>query len=59
MAAAGPVRYSLDAFARRYHRFPGFLPEPHVPSRVFTGNIADDAAVQAWVLSVMESKATP
>jgi len=33
--------------------------EPHVPSRVFTGNIADDAAVQAWVLSVMESKATP
>ena len=33
--------------------------EPHVPSRVFTGNIADDAAVRAWVLSVMESKATP
>ncbi len=33
--------------------------EPHVPSRVFTGNIADDTAVQAWVLSVMESKATP
>ena len=33
--------------------------EPHVPSRMFTGNIADDAAVQAWVLSVMESKSTP
>lgn len=33
--------------------------EPHVPSRVFTGNIADDAAVRAWVLSVMASQATP
>jgi hypothetical protein len=33
--------------------------EPHVPSGMFTGNIADDAAVQAWVLSVMESKSTP
>jgi hypothetical protein len=33
--------------------------EPHVPSRMFTGNIADDAAVQAWVLSVMESKSLP
>jgi hypothetical protein len=30
-----------------------------VPSRMFTGNIADDAAVRAWVLSVMGSKATP
>lgn len=33
--------------------------EPHVPSRVFTGNIADDTAVRAWVLSAMESKAAP
>jgi hypothetical protein len=33
--------------------------EPHVPSRVFAGNIADDAAVRAWVLSAMASKATP
>lgn len=33
--------------------------EPHVPSRVFAGDIADDMAVRAWVLSAMESKATP
>ncbi len=32
--------------------------EPHVPSRMFTGNIADDAAVRAWVLSALESKTT-
>ena len=33
--------------------------EPHVPSRVFTGKIADDTAVRAWVLSAMDSKAAP
>lgn len=33
--------------------------EPHVPSRVFAGDIADDMAVRAWVLSAMASKATP
>ena len=33
--------------------------EPHAPLRVFAGDIADDMAVRAWVLSAMESKATP